>query len=111
MELGEPSADALKREFQEEIGADVRIVRYMDVLENIYTLKQQIFHEITLVYEVEFENDHQLDFESFVVTEGSKQTTVKWISLEELSLDETTLYPVGLLDLIHKLPEPVQPKP
>ncbi|MDQ0427312.1 glyoxylase-like metal-dependent hydrolase (beta-lactamase superfamily II)/8-oxo-dGTP pyrophosphatase MutT (NUDIX family) [Planomicrobium stackebrandtii] len=111
IELGEPSADALKREFQEEIGADVRIVRYMDVLENIYTLKQQVFHEITLVYEVEFENDHLWDFESFAVTEGSKQTTAKWVSLEELSLDETTLYPVGLLDLIQKLPEPVQPKP
>lgn len=108
IELGEPSADALKREFKEEVGADIRILRYLDIVENIYTLKGQVYHEITLVYQMEFEDSRLLDQEHFVVTEDSKTTTAMWVSLEELSLDETTLYPSGLLDLIQKFLEPLK---
>ena len=111
IELGEPSADALKREFKEEISADIRIVRYLDVVENIFTLKEQVYHEIALVYEVEFEDCRLLDRDFFEVIEGNKRTTAKWVSLDELSLKETTLYPVGLLDLIHQTPEPVKQTP
>ncbi|EIM07084.1 NUDIX hydrolase [Planococcus antarcticus DSM 14505] len=73
IELGEPSANALKREFKEEIGADIQIVRSLNVLENIYALKEQTFHEITLIYEVEFEERHLLERDYFVVTGAGKK--------------------------------------
>ncbi|MBT2570801.1 hypothetical protein [Planococcus sp. ISL-110] len=71
-------------------------------------MKGQVYHEITLVYEVEFEDCRLLDRDFFEVIEESKLTTAKWVGLEELSLKETTLYPVGLLGLIRKAPEPVE---
>lgn len=104
IELGERSAVTLKREFKEEIGAGICIVRYLDVLENIFTLKQQTFHEITLIYEVEFEDNALYDQPSFVVTEAGNKTRALWVSLEELGRHETTLYPVGLLELLQKIP-------
>lgn len=110
IELGETSVDALKREFKEEIDAEIRVGRYMDVLENIYALNKRVFHEISLVYEVEFMDSEQFQRESFEVTEGSKKTLAKWVSLGELALEETTLYPDGLLALLQQLPEPVQTK-
>lgn len=110
IELGETSVDALKREFKEEIDAEIRVGRYMDVLENIYVLNKRVFHEISLVYEVEFMDSEQFQRESFEVTEGSKKTLAKWVSLGELALEETTLYPDGLLALLQQLPEPVQTK-
>jgi len=110
IELGETSVDALKREFKEEIDAEIRVGRYMDVLENIYALNKRVFHEISLVYEVEFVDSEQFQRESFEVTEGSKKTLAKWVSLGELALEETTLYPDGLLALLQQLPEPVQTK-
>lgn len=110
IELGETSVDALKREFKEEIDAEIRVGRYMDVLENIYVLNKRVFHEISLVYEVEFVDSEQFQRESFEVTEGSKKTLAKWVSLGELALEETTLYPDGLLALLQQLPEPVQTK-
>lgn len=110
IELGETSAAALKREFKEEIDADIRIVRYLDVLENIYTLKGQVFHEITLVYEVEFEEYSNYGQDHFDVMEEGKQTQAKWITLDELSRDETVLYPAGLLKLIQKTPAPLKSK-
>ena len=111
IELGEPSAVSLKREFKEEIGASIHIVRYLDVLENIFTLKNQVFHEITFIYEVEFEEDALYHQEEFDVTEGGKTTKAKWVTLDELALDETTLYPTGLLGLIQKMPAPMSSKP
>ncbi|WP_356781237.1 NUDIX domain-containing protein [Planococcus sp. APC 3900] len=110
IELGETSVAALKREFKEEIDAEIRVGRYMDVLENIYALNKRVFHEISLVYEVEFVDSEQLQRESFEVTEGSKKTLAKWVSLGELALEETTLYPDGLLALLQQLPEPAQTK-
>ena len=110
IEMGESSASALQREFQEEIDADIRIVQYMDVLENIYTLNKKVFHEISLIYEVEFAEAEQYLQESFDVVEGSTMTLAKWVSLEELAMGETTLYPVGLLALLQQLPEPVRTK-
>ncbi|MDN3426613.1 MBL fold metallo-hydrolase [Microbacterium sp. APC 3898] len=110
IELGETSVDALKREFKEEIDAEIRVGRYMDVLENIYVLNKRVFHEISLVYEVEFMDSEQFQREPFEVTEGSKKTLAKWVSLGELALEETTLYPDGLLALLQQLPEPVQTK-
>lgn len=110
IEMGESSASALQREFQEEIDADIHIVQYMDVLENIYTLNKKIFHEISLIYEVEFAEAEQYLQESFDVVEGSTMTLAKWVSLEELAMEETTLYPDGLLALLQQLPEPVRTK-
>lgn len=105
IELGEPSAATLKREFKEEIGADIHILRYLDVVENIFTVKGQTFHEISLIYDIEFEENALYEQTDFDVTEDGKKTRAKWVSLEELSLESTTLYPDGLFDLIMNMPE------
>ncbi|EGA90402.1 hypothetical protein GPDM_05226 [Planococcus donghaensis MPA1U2] len=110
IELGEPSAKTVEREFKEEIGADIKIVQYVDVIENIYTLKNQVFHEISLVYEVEFDQQALYDQDVFDVFEDGKMTKAKWVSLEELDQHDTVLYPTGLLDLLTKLPSPVANK-
>ncbi|EMF47909.1 hypothetical protein B481_0450 [Planococcus halocryophilus Or1] len=110
IELGEPSTKTLIREFKEEIGTDINIVRYVDVIENIYTLKYQVFHEISLVYEVEFEQQALYEQDTFDVFEDGKMTKAKWVLLEELNQSETVLYPNGLLELLKKLPNPVANK-
>lgn len=100
----------LKREFKEEINADIEVMRYVDVLENIYTLKEQVFHEISLIYEVEFTDSSLYDQNDFDVVDESEKTKATWISLEELSLAETVLYPVGLLATLKKMMDPVNSK-
>ncbi|AQU79333.1 MULTISPECIES: MBL fold metallo-hydrolase [Planococcus] len=107
IELGEPSTMTLQREFKEEINASIEIIRYVDVLENIYTLKEQVFHEISLIYEVEFTDSSFYNQRVFDVVEGSNKTKATWISLQELSLAETILYPVGLLAILKKMMDPV----
>ncbi len=106
IELGERSAVTLKREFKEEIDAEIRIVRYLDVLENIFTLNEQTFHEISLIYEVEFVENTLYDQTGFDVTEAGSKTRAKWVHLDELMQNDTTLYPTGLLKLLQNTSEP-----
>lgn len=98
IELGERSKDALVREFQEELQAEVKVLKSLGCLENIYKVKGRIGHEITLLYTVEFINRSLYEQESFVMTEGSKVTTAKWVDVNALA--GKIVFPDGLLDLL-----------
>src|SRR6266498_5090917 len=50
----ETSIDALRRELQEEISAEIHSERYIGMFENIFYLEGIQKHEIMLVYEARF---------------------------------------------------------
>ncbi|TWT09327.1 NUDIX hydrolase [Planomicrobium sp. CPCC 101079] len=102
IELGEPSALTLVREYHEELGADIEIHRYVSCLENIYEIHGDVFHEITQLYTVGFKDPALYLQKAFTVTEGLKTTTAKWIPLTQLRNSDTVLYPAGLLELIER---------
>ncbi len=54
IEFGEHSADALRREIDEELGLAITNLRYLVTLENIFVYNGQPGHEIVLVYDAEF---------------------------------------------------------
>ena len=50
IEFGERSDDAVKRELQEEIGAELDELRLLTVLENLFEFEGKAWHEIVFVY-------------------------------------------------------------
>ena len=54
IEFGERSADAFVREMREELGAEVTAVRYLGMLENIFTHAGKRGHEYALLYAARF---------------------------------------------------------
>ena len=54
VEVGERSEEAVVREVREEVGAEVRGVRLLGVLENVFTYAGKPRHEVVFVYEGEF---------------------------------------------------------
>lgn len=100
IELGERSREALVREFMEEINTDVRIVKSLGCIENIYKLNGRIGHEITLMYQVEFVDPLNYEKDSFVMTEGKKITAAKWVRIEHLA--DKVVFPNGLLELLQE---------
>lgn len=100
IELGERSEDTLVREYKEEIGAEIEIIKYIDCIENIYKIANKIGHEITLLYTVKFKNEELYKHEAFTVTEGDKITIAKWISLDDIFDQRKIVYPIGLDELI-----------
>jgi ADP-ribose pyrophosphatase YjhB (NUDIX family) len=98
IELGERSVDALVREFEEELQVEVKVLKSLGCLENIYKVRGQTGHEITLLYTVEFTDPSLYEQESFVMTEGSKVTTAKWVEVSDLA--GKVVFPDGLVELL-----------
>jgi 8-oxo-dGTP pyrophosphatase MutT (NUDIX family) len=99
IEFGELAAEALAREFREEIGSDLEDVRYLGTLENIYVYEGHPGHELVRVYEARLaaRSLYERDSWDFQVEDGST-CHVLWKPFADLA--GAPLYPDGLLDLI-----------
>jgi hypothetical protein len=60
-------------------------------IENIYKIDENIGHEITQIYFVDFKDRNF--YQKVHVTEGNKITRAKWFSKEEIFSSEKVLYP------------------
>jgi ADP-ribose pyrophosphatase YjhB (NUDIX family) len=90
----------LLREFKEELGVEVCIRRYVSCIENIFKVEEEIGHEITQLYIVDFKDANLYQNEQFTVFEGNKITRAKWISKDEIFSGEKVLYPNRLRELL-----------
>ncbi|GAA1347735.1 NUDIX domain-containing protein [Arthrobacter roseus] len=99
IEFGETSADALRREFTEELGFDVTPTSLLGVLENHFEFEGEPGHEIVHVYAVESSEIDalSLDTELTVLDDGSP---VIWKRRDELESGRRPFYPAGVLELL-----------
>lgn len=100
IEFGERSSETIKREFHEELAAEVGIKSYITCLENIFKIEDRIGHEITQVYEVAFKDLALYQKDSFQVIEGNRITFAKWVSVVELTEGRKLLYPEELIGFL-----------
>ncbi|MCY9670653.1 NUDIX domain-containing protein [Paenibacillus alginolyticus] len=100
IELGEHSQETLVREFQEELGIEITIKSYIKCIENIFKIEENIGHEITQLYLVEFNDPNLYEEEHFKVIEGNKTTYAKWIPVDDFEHGHKILYPNGLTELL-----------
>ena len=103
IEFGERGIDAVVREVQEEIGAEVVNLVYLGALENIFSFESEPGHEIVMIYDGRFSDPalNQDDVsvrgydDSDILYEGS------WKPLDFFRGDDAPpLYPAGLLALL-----------
>jgi ADP-ribose pyrophosphatase YjhB (NUDIX family) len=97
IEFGESGAEAVVREFEEEIGARVQVIRYLGTLENIFTFEGARGHELVRVYEVECADRSFYASDEFANRDGV-QRRVGWRSIEDLASEP--FYPDGLRELL-----------
>ena len=64
VEIGENSADTVRREIKEELGKDVQITGYVSTIENFFEMKGSKYHEIMFVHRIEFtdEEDKKIEY-------------------------------------------------
>jgi len=105
IEFGETSQETVVRELREELNAEVKDLRFLAALENIFTYRGQQGHEIVMVYDGVF-TDQSL-YEQSAVHGDEDGETIKaiWIELASRGSDSPPLYPDGLPELLAGLVE------
>jgi 8-oxo-dGTP pyrophosphatase MutT (NUDIX family) len=100
IDFGESSQEALKREFQEEIQAELTNIKFLACLENLFVYNGHPGHEILLVYECDFVDSKFYQLESLVFAEGERQKTALWIDISRFKSGELKLVPEQFLDYL-----------
>jgi 8-oxo-dGTP pyrophosphatase MutT (NUDIX family) len=98
VDFGETSLEALKREFQEEIQADLTNIRYLGCLENIFTFNGQSGHEIIQLFESDFVDPKFYQLDKLDFSEGERQKTALWVDVYRFKSGELRLVPEQFLD-------------
>lgn len=98
IEFGEKSNEALEREFQEEIQADIIVKDFLGVAENIFTYNGKKGHELVLFYDAEMkDSDYK---EEYHIADEEDSGLVKWIDVDEFKNQQKIIYPVEILDYL-----------
>ena len=97
IEFGEAGADALVREFREELGRTIVVKEQLGTIENRFTLQGEPGHELILEFLVEFApGEAPEDFEPLTADEGGYPFTAKWLPLAEVLAGAWRVYPEGV---------------
>ncbi len=98
IEFGETGAEALRREFREELDADVEVGARIEVLENVFVSEGRTGHEIVFLYDAAFADP------SFYAKEEMKilddDSTARWVDVADFRDGSKILYPKGLTELL-----------
>ena len=98
IEFLEKSSDALKREFKEEIGADIAVKNFLGISENIFTYQGKNAHELILFYSIEIsDNDYK---EEYHIADEDDSGIAKWIDINEFKNKNKILYPEEIFKYI-----------
>lgn len=101
IEFGETSEQAAVRETHEEINAVVTNMRFMGVIENMFSYEGQDYHEHIFAYEGDFEDESLYEQEEIHGKEDSGWEFVcRWIDIDFLKSGEVLFYPTQILDWI-----------
>ncbi len=100
IEFGEYGQETVRREFREELGAELAETRYLATLESIFTYQGRDGHEIALLYEATLADPSLYEREAIEVNEQGQTLTARWMPWREFLADGPPLYPDGLPELL-----------
>jgi 8-oxo-dGTP pyrophosphatase MutT (NUDIX family) len=103
LEINEKTSYAVLREFQEELGFQLKVKRLLWMIENFNAYGNQNLHEFGVYYLLEAEEPQSIICETgeFQGIEEDVKLTFRWFGLEQLQ--NITLYPKCLKELLKDL--------
>jgi 8-oxo-dGTP pyrophosphatase MutT (NUDIX family) len=100
VDFGESSFDALQREFQEEISAELTNIKYLGCLESIFQYKGITGHEVIQVYQADFTDDKFYQLESINFQEKDREKTALWVKIEDIKSGKLKLVPDNFINFL-----------
>lgn len=97
IEFLEKSDVALKREFKEEIGADVLVGDFLGLSENIFTYNGKNGHELVLFYSVSIDDS---DFKDVYNILDEVNSRAVWVDVDLFKSKQEIVYPTQVIGYI-----------
>lgn len=98
IEFGENSREALQREFQEEIQAELHNIRYLGCIESLFTYLGQPHHELIQLYQADFVDPRFYAVDKLAFVDGDSPIQVaEWIHRDRFLSGELWLVPEACL--------------
>jgi 8-oxo-dGTP pyrophosphatase MutT (NUDIX family) len=106
IEFGETAVETLHRELMEEIQAEIGGLRYLGMLENIFTYEGERGHEIVMVFDGRLvdESLYGRPFIERTDTASGESLRAVWKRLSDFGPGGSPLYPDGILELMEMQP-------
>lgn len=99
VEIGENSADTVRREIKEELGKDIEITGYISTIENFFEMKGSKYHELMFVHKIEFTKEEDKKIEHIMKNvEGKDYLQYEWIDLDKI--DEYPVLPKAIKEIL-----------
>lgn len=98
VEFGETGAEALKREVKEEINAEIKNIKYLGLIENIFSYEGKKMHELALVYRAGFKDKNIYKKEEIKILDSRHPQKAYWLDKKEVL--KMKFYPEGLKKFI-----------
>lgn len=99
MEFGETAEEAVRREVREELRCEIENLRFVKLVENIFTYNGQDGHQIIFLYKGDLANKELYSQEEIQV-EDTTSFKARWLPLSEVASGTVKLYPQCDIDLI-----------
>ena len=91
IEFLEKSSDALKREFSEEVHANIIINDFLGISENIFTYKGKNAHELVLIYSIDIPDEYYQ--KEYHIIDDKADYMARWIDIDDFKNKSKILYP------------------
>lgn len=100
IDFGEYSQDAIAREIQEELGAEIKNLEFLAILENVFVYEGNPKHEVVFVYDAEFSDPAMYDKAEIHGYDNTGAFVAQWLSVAEIAAKQVRLVPEGLAKLL-----------
>lgn len=101
IQLGEDSAQAVEREFEEELGILAKAERLLWSVENFFTYKGRPYHEYSFIYLIQ-DVENRLHGTAEVISPEGGDFHYEWMPLDIIG--ETPLKPAFLQEKLQQIP-------
>jgi ADP-ribose pyrophosphatase YjhB (NUDIX family) len=100
IEFGEKGDAALLREFNEEIGKEIEIEKFLGTVENIFEWQGDKGHQVVLFYQCKFTNPQDYHQDHFRIDGNVGHS--HWKSVDDIKSEGALLHPHQMIDLFFK---------
>lgn len=100
VDFGESSYDALKREFMEELQAELTNIKYLGCLENLFMFNGKAGHELIQLYQCDFVDPKFYQLEQMEFSEGEYKKNALWLDIKHCKSGEIPIVPEQFLEYL-----------